>query len=203
MKQYFKAVLAFCVVAIFLFLPFLTLAKIGVGVSSGKIELKEPLRAGGIYGVPSLGVFNTGTEPTDYEVGIAYHADYPQIHPPKEWFSFYPPSVFLEPGKSRSVGIKLTIPVKAVPGEYFAFLEAYPVIKSEAGVTGVGVAAASKFYFSVEPSNLWQGLLYRAASLFNRYQPWTYIVPIVIILAVLTTFFRRFFSFQISIGKKK
>lgn len=88
------------------------------------------------------------------------------------------------------------------PGEYFAFLEGYPVMKSEAGVTGVGVAAAAKLYFTVAPSNLWRAILFRASTLFNRFRPWTYVVPSVILLAIIIVFFRKFFSFNISIGKK-
>ena len=189
-------------ISIFLFVPVSVLAKIGVGVGTGKIQLNEPIKAGGIYALPPLGVFNTGDQGADYEVGVAYHADYPQLQPPMEWFSFHPPSYYLEPGQSKSYGVKLTIPLKATPGEYFAFLEAYPVIKKESGITGVGVAAAAKLYFTVAPSNWWQGFLFRAVTLFKRYQPWTYIVPAVIVLATLIIIFRRFFSFKISIGKK-
>ena len=202
MKKISRQLFAFSVIVIFLFLPFLALAKIGVGVGTGKIQLNAPIKAGGIYDLPPLGVFNTGTEGVNYEVGVAYHADYPQLKPPQEWFSFHPPEYFLEPGKSKSYGVKLTIPMKAAPGDYFAFLEAYPVIKKEGGITGVGVAAAAKLYFTVAPSNWRQAVLFRATTLFKRFMPWTYIVPIVIILAVLITIFRRFFSFQISIGKK-
>lgn len=202
MKKIIRQLFVFCAIVIFLFLPFLVFAKIGVGVGTGKIQLNEPIKAGGIYDMPPLGVFNTGTEAANYEVGVAYHAEYPQLKPPQEWFSFHPPQYFLEPGQSKSFGVKLTIPVKATPGDYFAFLEAYPIIKKEAGVTGVGVAAAAKLYFSVAPSNLWRGIVFRIATLFNRYQPWTYIVPLVIILAIIILLFRRFFSFQISIGKK-
>lgn len=197
-----RQLFAFWVIVIFLLLPFLVIAKIGVGLGTGKIELKEPIKAGGIYDLPPLGIFNTGTESANYGVGVAYHADYPQMRPPTEWFSFHPPLIFLEPGKSQSVGVKLTIPVKAAPGEYFAFLEAYPVIKKEAGITGVGAAAANKLYFSVAPSNLWQAIIFRVASLLNHYRPWSYMVPAVIIFALIIKFFRRFFSFKISIGKK-
>lgn len=202
MQKISRQLFAFSAIAIFLFLPFLALAKIGVGVGTGKIQLNEPIKAGGIYDLPPLGVFNTGTEAADYEVGVAYHADYPQMKPPKEWFSFHPPSYFLEGGQSKSFGVKLTIPLKATPGEYFAFLEAYPVIKKEAGITGVGVAAAAKLYFTVAPSNLWRAILFRASTLFNRFRPWSYVVPSVILLAILIVFFRKFFSFNISIGKK-
>jgi len=197
-----RQLLAFSVIVIFLFLPFLVFAKIGVGLGTGKIELKEPIKAGGIYDLPPLGIFNTGTESTNYEAGVAYHADYPQMHPPKEWFSFYPAQIFLEPGRSQSVSVKLTIPVKATPGDYFAFLEAYPIVKKESGITGVGVAAASKLYFSVAPSNLWQAIIFRTATLFNRSRPWSYIVPAMILLALIIKFLRKFFSFKISIGKK-
>ena len=48
-------------------------ARVGVGVNLGKIKIDEPLKPGGIYGFPSIGVINTGDEPGEYEIEITYH----------------------------------------------------------------------------------------------------------------------------------
>ena len=63
-------------------------ARIGVGVNLGKIEIDEPIKPGGIYNFPNIGVINTGDEAGDYEVAVTYHQDQPELRPSQEWFSF-------------------------------------------------------------------------------------------------------------------
>jgi len=122
------------------------LARIGVGVNLGKIEIDEPLKPGGIYNFPSIGVINTGDEPGDYELDVTYHQDQPELRPAKEWFSFSPSSFHLEAGQSQSVAIKLALPVRVKPGDYFAYLEAHPIIKAGPGTT-IGVELPPKLIF--------------------------------------------------------
>ena len=176
-------------------------ASIGVGVNLGKIEIDEPLKPGGIYNFPSLGVINTGDEPGDYEVEITYHQDQPQLRPAQEWFSFEPQQFYLEPGASQSVAVKLTLPVKTKPGDYFAYLEAHPIIKAGPGTT-IGVAAATKTYFTVIPANIRQAITHRISSFFTMYAPWTYVVLAIVIAAIIIAIFRKFFAFQIGIRKR-
>lgn len=190
--------------AITLVLPVVVMAKIGVGVGTGKIQVDQPLKAGLIYTLPPLTVINTGDEPSEYGVGIQYHENQSEIRPLKEWFSFEPPNFYLEPGKVQVVQIKLTLPVMgAKPGDYFAFLQGFPVKKVQAGSTSVGVAAAAKLYFTVAPANIFVGIYYRVVSLLTLYSPWSYVILAVIIAALLIFLFRRFFSFNIGIGIKK
>jgi len=177
------------------------LAGIGVGVNLGKIEIDEPIKPGGIYNFPSIGVINTGSEPADYELAITYHQDQPEIRPLQEWFSFSPSSFRLEPGESQNVAVKLTLPTNTKPGDYFAYLEAHPVIKAGPGTT-IGVAAATKTYFSVAPANIFQAISYRISSFLTVYAPWTYVVLIVVAGAVIIALFRKFFKFQINIKMK-
>lgn len=188
-------------VLISFFLTSIALAGIGVGVNLGKIEIDEPLKPGGIYNFPSIGVINTGDEPGDYELEITYHQDQPQLRPAQEWFSFNPSSFHLEPGQSQSVAIKLSLPVKTKPGDYFAYLEAHPVIKAGPGTT-IGVAAATKTYFSVVPANIWQAIIWRISSFFTMYAPWTYVALAIVIGAIIIVIFRKFFAFKIAIRKK-
>ena len=182
------------------FIASVSLAGIGVGVNLGKIEIDEPIKPGGIYNFPSIGVINTGSEPADYELAITYHQDQPEIRPLQEWFSFSPSSFRLEPGESQNVAVKLTLPTKTKPGDYFAYLEAHPVIKAGPGTT-IGVAAATKTYFSVAPANILQAISYRVSSFFAIYAPWTYIVLLVVAGAVAIAAFRRFFKFNIGITR--
>jgi len=194
-----KAILLFLIT--FLAIPLFVFAGVGVGVNLGKIEIDEPLKPGGIYNFPSLGVINTGDEPGDYEVEATYHQDQPQLRPAQEWFSFEPQQFYLEPGQSQSVAVKLTLPVKAKPGDYFAYLEAHPIIKAGPGTT-IGVAAATKAYFTVVPANIWQAITYRISSFFATYAPWTYVVLVIVIGAIIIVIFRKFFAFQIGIRRK-
>lgn len=177
------------------------LARIGVGVNLGKIKIDEPLKPGGIYNFPSLGVINTGDEPGDYEVEVTYHQDQPQLRPAQEWFSFNPSSFHLEPGESKSVAVKLSLPMKVKPGDYFCYLEAHPIIKAGPGTT-IGVAAATKAYFSIIPANIWQAIYYKTTSFFVMYAPWTYVVLVVVMTAIIIAIFRKYFAFQIAIRKK-
>lgn len=186
-----------------LLFPVIASARIGVGIGTGKIEVNEQLRPGGIYTLPPLTVLNTGDESSEYGLSIEYHQDQPQLSPAREWFVFTPSPFSLEPGQSKIVEIKLNLPVKAEPGNYFAYLEAHPEKKSQtAGGASVGIASAAKLYFTVSPANMWQGIYYKIASFWKIYSPWPTIISVItlVILAILT--FRRFFSFQIGISKK-
>ena len=178
------------------------LASVGVGVNLGKINIDEPLKPGGIYSFPVIGVINTGDEPGDYELAVTYHQDQPELRPEEKWFSFSPASFRLEPGESQNVVIKLSLPVKMKPGDYFAYLEAHPVIIAGPGTT-IGVAAATKTYFTVEPANLWQALLHRVSSFFALNAPWPQVVLAVLIGAVVIALFRRNFSLNLGISRKK
>jgi len=185
-----------------LVLPLMVSAGVGVGVNIGKIEIDEPLKPGGIYNFPSLGVINTGDEPGEYELEVTYHQDQPELRPSQEWFSFEPEQFHLEPGQSQSVAVKLTLPVKTKPGDYFAYLEAHPIIKAKEGATTIGVAAATKAYFTVVPANIWQAITHRISSFFEMYSPWPYVVLAIVIAAIIIAIFKKFFAFQIGVRRK-
>jgi hypothetical protein len=150
--------------------PFSTaFSKIGVGVGTGKIVVDERLKPGIIYQLPPITVFNTGDESSEYGIGVAYHQDQPELMPAKEWFSFNPEAFYLEPGEAQTVEIRLNLPVKTTPGDYFAYVEGFPKTKSESGTASIGVAAAAKLYFTVDPANIFAGIYYRALSIWNQY----------------------------------
>ncbi|HLM83756.1 MAG TPA: hypothetical protein VK254_00900 [Candidatus Bathyarchaeia archaeon] len=179
-------------------------SKIGVGIGTSKIEMNEALNPGSLHELPSLSIVNTGDEPSEYEVGVEYQEDVPQMRPLREWFVFDPQQFHLEPGENKVVKIFLDLPVKAVPGNYFAYLEGRPLKKSvsESG-TAVGVAAATKLYFSIKPASFLAGIYYRLNSLWTKYAPWSYVAVLIILLAVIMAILRRFITFNVGIGLKK
>lgn len=192
-----------------LLLPVALSARIGVGVATGRITVEEDLKPGLIYNLPALSVINTGSVSGEYTVKIEYHQDQENnpdmgLRPEAGWFEFIPNTFSLEPGEAQQVAIILSLPVRgAVPGNYFAYLEASPITKSIAGESRVGVAAASRLYFNIIPGNFLTGIYYRLISLMNLYSPWSYSILSVIIFLFLVFLFRRFFSFNIGISIKK
>jgi hypothetical protein len=197
-----KFIIFLLVAAVFIF-PSIVIARIGVGVAVGKIEVDKPLKPGGVYDLTPLVVVNTGDEPSDYGIKIAYQSEQPELKPVEEWFTFEPSLFSLEPGQVQNIAIKLTLPVKVKPGDYFGYLEAHPVKKTTAtGGTSISVAAATKLYFTVVPANVFQGMYYRIVSFWLRYSPWTWVVFGVIIAALVIVIFRKFFTFQLGVKEK-
>lgn len=178
-------------------------AKIGVGVGTGKIQVEDKLKPGMIYELPSLTVLNTGDEEGDYEAAVTYHEKQKELRPAEKWFDFSPEKFHLEPGEAQEVKIKLNLPVRTAPGEYFAYLEGHPVKKSEAGQTRVGVAAAAKLYFTVLPANPVLGVYYKAVTFWKINQPWTNRLAALFGIVVAYRLLNKFFGFKISFGKKK
>lgn len=176
-------------------------AKVGVGMGAGEIRLTEDVKPGGIYALPSLRVFNTGDETTLYGMGVAYHQEHKELRPKKEWFSFNPVTFTLEEGESQDVSVTMTVPVKAEPGEYFAFVESGPVPDNKPG-TSVGIAVGTRLFFTVVPANIFQAITYRTSTFFTTYSPWTWIGLGIVSFIILVTLFRRFFSFSIGVRSK-
>ncbi len=182
-------------------MPSAALAKLGVGVGLGKIDIDEKLSPGGIYKLPSLPVLNTGDEAADYEVEVTFLSEQEQRRPEVSWFSFKPQSFHLEPGKSQTVEVSLTLPVNARPGDYFAFLEAHPTKKGE-GVT-IGVAAATKLSFTVKTAGLLGAIIERIRSLLEQLKPIHFIIAGAIGLGALVLVGRRYIEFRVGLKKGK
>jgi hypothetical protein len=192
----------FLLAAFLLFIfPSVVLATIGVGVGTGKIVVTEKLHAGIVYKLPSLTVVNTGDEPANYSVDVAYMEKQEEAKPDKSWFSFDPLTFHLDPGQTQSVDITLTLPLKVVPDQYFAYLEGFPAKGSGGGQTTIGVAAAAKLYFEIVPSNFFEGVYYRVLSLWKNNQPYTNIAGGVLVAVIAVVLFRRFFNFEINVKK--
>src|SRR3989344_8626139 len=188
-----QKILLTLLILVALLFPQTALAKIGVGVGLGKIQIDEELSPGGIYKLPTLPVLNTGDEAGEYKVEVTYLSDQPELRPDASWFSFTPQSFPLDAGGSQLVDVSLSLPVDTRPGNYFAFLEAHPVAKAEGGT--IGVAAATKLNFTVKPAGVLGAAVERLRSLLENKAPTSYIV-IGVIGAVLAL------SFAVAVGRK-
>ena len=172
-----------------LILPSVSLAKLGVGVGLGKVDIDEELSPGGIYKLPTLPVLNTGDEDGEYQVSVTFREDQEEFRPDEGWFTFSPQSFPLKAGESQQVEISVTLPLNIRPGDYFAFLEASPKVSGE-GVS-VGVAAATKLNFTVKPANILQAIIERIRKLFENNAPASYVIAGIIVVAGLAIVGRR------------
>lgn len=187
-------------------LLFLTLtknaeAKIGVGVNTGKIQVDELLKSGMIYTLPSITVINTGDEAATYQVGLAYHENQPELRPQEGWFEFSPQNFDLEPGKAQLVNIKINLPLKTIPGNYFAYLEAYPKKDAAIGGTSIGIAAASKLYFTIVQSSYLYAIYYKLLGIWNMFYPWSERIAYALGVIIFILLFKKFFNLQINFKK--
>ncbi len=176
-------------------------ARIGVGVGTGKIQVDEVLKPGSISKIPSVVVINTGSEASNYTISVEYQENAPEMRPEKSWIRFSPKEFYLEAGERKPVEIEIVLPVKGVvPGDYFAFLSAHPVQEFEPGKTSIGVAAASRLYFTVGPANVFQAVYYRFANFYSNYHPWSTIILVIIAFGLLLWITGK--KFKINISKK-
>lgn len=200
-RKYILFIGIFLSIAFFFSSP--SYAKIGVGIGTGKIVVDEKLRPGIIYELPSITVINTGDEALDYELGVEYHEKQSQFAPSRDWFSFSPHQFYLEPNKTQLVEIKLDLPLKLQPGDYFAYLEARPLKKSESNDTRIGVAAASKLYFTVVPGSPIHAVYYKLQSLMRIYAPWPQRIITVVGIVVAVLILKRFLHIEVGVKKPR
>ncbi len=175
-------------------------ASIGVGIGPGKIIIKDKLVSGLEYTIPSVTVLNTGDESEEFGVRVAYPGKQKEQKPPAEWFEFSPKKIKLKPNESQMVEVSLRIPRAAKPGKYFVYIEAYPVIRGKGGAM-VGVAAATKVYFTVKSGSLVFFLYHSLKSFLARTAPGSYLAIVLTGAIALIAIFRKFFSVSFSIRK--
>lgn len=173
------------------------LAKVGVGIGTGKIVVDEPLKAGMINSLPGISVVNTGDVPSNYKLSVQYHQDQPEKMPLENWFVFSPSNFTLEPGEVQLVSISLHLPLQVEPGDYFAYLEAAPILVAQDGNSQVGIAAAAKLYFSIDAANVFMAVYYKVVSLWNFYQPWTSRVALLGALLIGVVILRRYVKIEL------
>jgi hypothetical protein len=150
-------------------------AGIGVGVDLGEIKIDEVLTPGNVYHLPTIGVINTGDQPADYEVVVTYLNGQQEMMPSADWFQFEPERFTMEPGTSKRVATSLHIPRGATPGDYFALIEAHPVVDASGG-TSIAIGAATKLRFSVKGVNTAVSVLDAIGDFFGNFSPYSYIM---------------------------
>jgi len=146
----------------------------GVGINVSGIAVTDTLAQGGGYNLPGFAVINTGDEPAEYEVTVSSVANQPQRRPDASWFEFQPRRFTLEPGKVQNVQTRLVLPSGADTGDYFGQIQAQ-VVTEGTGNT-VGIAAAARLSFTVEPSSWFAAQRLRFARFLRDMEPWTYVV---------------------------
>lgn len=177
--------------------------KIGVGVGTGRIQLDEALKPGMSYQLPPITVVNTGDITSDYSLTLTFHEGQAELRPELAWMQYDPEIFNLESGKAQPIALTLTLPIDTEPGEYFAYVEAYPITNGESGATAINVAAASRLYFSVEPANIFQGLYYRMFSLYKENTTLVHIAIGAILVFTFIQILRKFIDLDVSLKKKQ
>lgn len=170
-------------------------ASMGVSIDVGRIDVSEDLAPGGDYRLPAFGVRNPGTEPTTYRLVVSYIDGQDAGRPAEAWFTFEPAELTLQPGESRPVQARLTLPVDSEPGTYAALIG--PQIVSEGGGAQVGAAAAARLTFEVAPSSGWDAFL-RWFSRLIAEQPALLVLPGATLLLLVLWVLRRRFSISIA-----
>ena len=182
--------------------PGTALAQAGVGVNVGNIQIDETLAPGGIYTLPSIGVINTGHDPAEYGLRITYRSEQEELQPPEDWFSFNPSQFRLEADQSQVVEVKLKLPLTAKPGDYFAFIEAFPVTTEGGGGVAIGIAAATKLNFTVKPSNVFSASFLWFFHRFRDASPWSWTGVGIFGALVLGFVVYRYVPLRIQIGRR-
>ena len=203
MKKTFNLLAVVLAGALMVCLPAATIqAQSGVGIMPGIIRVDEPVLPGGRYNLPSMQVVNIGNESSDYGVELASMTEQEELQPRDDFIIVSPASFHLEPGANQIVSLSLDIPPNAKPGDYLAYIEAHPVATSPGGGMQIGIAAATKLYFTVKPANVFVAITNSIANFFTRTAPGSYIVLGVIVLGLVVFFLRRRIRIDIRIARK-
>lgn len=167
----------------------------GVALDLGKLEIAQTLTPGGGYRLPPVGVRNPGDEVTSYKLLVTSAQGQNGTPVPAEWFAFEPREVTLRPGETKKVQARLSLPNGADPGDYEGLLAAQIVTEGEGAQ--VGAAAAARVTFSVESATLLGDWWHRISSFVSDRQPWSWLLPALLLTALAAWHVRSRFSFRV------
>jgi hypothetical protein len=167
----------------------------GVALDLGRLDIAQTLAPGGGYRLPPIGVRNPGDEVTSYKLVVSHVQGQAGKPVPAAWFRFAPNSVTLKPGQTKKVQARLSLPTGANPGDYEALVAAQIVTKGKGAQ--VGAAAAAKVTFAVESSTWLGGQWYRVRTFFSGHEPWTWLIPALLAMALLAVQLRTRFAFRV------
>src|SRR4051794_41690516 len=167
----------------------------GVALDIGRIDVAQKLVQGGGYTLPPIGVRNPGTEETTYRLAVSSVQGQKPQPVPAAWVRFTPDEVTLRPGEIQKVQAKLQIASGADPGDYEGLLAAQIVTKGKGAQ--VGAAAAARLTFTVESKTLLGLWWFDVRTFFSDNEPWTWIVPALVLFALLLWQLRSRFAFRV------
>jgi hypothetical protein len=167
----------------------------GVALDLGKLEISQTLTPGGGYRLPPVGVRNPGDVRTTYRMVISSVQGQHDTSLPEAWFDFEPREFTLEPGETKRVSSRLSLPTGADPGRYGGLLAAQ--IVGDGGGAQVGAAAAARVRFEVESATLLGAWWYRVSTWFEDNAPWTWLVPAIFASVLAASLLRLRFAFRV------
>jgi hypothetical protein len=167
----------------------------GVALDLGRLDIAQTLTPGGGYQLPPIGVRNPGDEVTSYRVVVSHVQGQTGKPIPESWIRVEPRELTLKPGKTEKVQARLSLPTGADPGDYEGLVAAQIVTQGEGAQ--VGAAAAAKVTFSVEASTLLGAWWYRIRTSLSDLAPWSWLVPAIIAMALLSWQVRSRFSLRV------
>jgi hypothetical protein len=167
----------------------------GVALDLGRLDIEQTLTPGGGYRLPPVGVRNPGDQVTSYRMVVSQVEGQKGKLVPEGWVRFQPAELTLKPGRTRKVQARLSLPSGTDPGDYEGLLAAQIATKGKGAQ--VGAAAAAKMTFSVESKTLLGAWWYRTRTFVSDHQPWTWLVPVLLMAALLGSQVRRRFSLRV------
>jgi hypothetical protein len=134
-------------------LPLRAEASVGVGVQAGPVRLGNAAHAGGSYALPPVYVVNTGTEAESVSVRVERLSPGAGRAVPPSWIRATGPAVRLAPHQGARLPLQLVLPGGARPGRYLSDVVVTGSAAISAGRANLGVAAATKLEFRIEPGS--------------------------------------------------
>jgi hypothetical protein len=167
----------------------------GVALDLGRVDVAQKLMPGGAYRLPPFGVRNPGDRRTSYRIVVS-QVDGQRGKPiPSGWVRVSPSELTLKPNGTQKVQARLTLPSSADPGDYEGLLTAQIVTNGKGAQ--VGAAAAAKLTFTVAASTWLGGQWYRIRTFLSAHRPWTWLIPALLVAALLGMQLRRRFAFRV------
>jgi hypothetical protein len=138
-------------VILLLAIPAMARASIGVGIQAGPVRLSSAAHPGGSYALPPVYVVNTGTQPESLTIGIERISAGAARLVPASWVRASGSAVRLDHNQGTHIPLQLVIPPTARPGQYLSDVIVRGSVAVSDGSANLGVAAATKLEFSIEP----------------------------------------------------
>jgi hypothetical protein len=167
----------------------------GVRISTGRIDVQDPLATGRVYHLPDLEVSNPGTESAAYQMTLGNIAGQDDAAVDPSWVRFTPAGFTLQPGGSRAVATVLAIPADARTGPYQGLLKA-ELVPAGAGVS-IGAAAAARLTFTVTSGTALDSLVGGIRDAVPVAGPLLGAILVLLLVVVVVRAARRRWSFRV------